>query len=111
MSSIQELMDTTFDGKATQEDIYYCFRLILGRRPNPEEISGHMARAGEDLTDIVSNYLSSAEFDNRELLKSKLLDKLRLTAYDSFSIYSHYIHMRMTLPSGSTSPKGVTNRT
>lgn len=54
--------------KADQNDIYYCFRLILGREPNPEEIAGHYSKAGQDLTAVVSTYLNSLEFANRRLI-------------------------------------------
>ncbi|GAA5236295.1 FkbM family methyltransferase [Verticiella sediminum] len=56
------------DERASREDIYYCFRLILGRNPDPEEIPGHFARAGADLTAIVSTYVNSLEFARRKLL-------------------------------------------
>src|SRR6516225_10263802 len=39
---------------ATQEDIFYCFRLLLGRSPNPEEWPGHSSRVGQDLENVVS---------------------------------------------------------
>jgi FkbM family methyltransferase len=58
-------------GPATQEDIFYCFRLLLGRSPNREEWEGHAARAGDDLDAIVRSYLSSPEFSSR-------VDKLSL---------------------------------
>src|SRR5437763_1214106 len=53
---------------ATHEDIYYCFRLLLGRVPNAEEWPGHSSRAGEDLGNVVSSYLTSREFAARGLL-------------------------------------------
>lgn len=53
---------------ATQEDIFYCFRLILGREPNPEEVAGHYSKAGQDLATVVGTYLNSLEFTNRKLI-------------------------------------------
>jgi FkbM family methyltransferase len=59
----------TFEGTATLEDVYYCFRLILGRDPNPEEWPGHSGLAGHPLHEVVRGYVSSAEFANRGLQK------------------------------------------
>ncbi len=56
-----------FDNRASAADIEACFRLILGRHPNPEERAGHFARAGEELSTLVASYLSSLEFSRREL--------------------------------------------
>ena len=55
--------------QATEDDIFYCFRLLLGRLPNPEEWRGHSAQAGQKLDSIVASYLSSLEFSRRNLLK------------------------------------------
>ena len=55
-----------FDPRASAADIAACFRLILGRHPNPEE-RGHFARAGEELATVVASYLSSLEFSRRQL--------------------------------------------
>jgi FkbM family methyltransferase len=52
---------------ASVEDIFYCFRLLLGRSPNIEEWSGHSARAGEPLADVVRTYVNSGEFSRRNL--------------------------------------------
>lgn len=57
---------------ADLNDIYYCFRLILGRNPNSEECEGHSGMIGVDLSEVVKSYLQSLEFQNRNLLKSKL---------------------------------------
>lgn len=58
---------TPFDPTATQADILACFRLILGRDPNPEERQGHLQRAGEPLAAVVSSYVNSLEFARRRL--------------------------------------------
>jgi FkbM family methyltransferase len=52
-------------GRATREDIFYCFRLLLGRPPSREEWVGHAARAGDDLDATVRSYMNSAEFTKR----------------------------------------------
>jgi len=57
-----------FDNKCTEEDIYYCFRLLLGRNPSKAEWGGHKSQAGEDLKEVVSNYLASPEFKSRKLV-------------------------------------------
>ncbi|MBU4612096.1 FkbM family methyltransferase [Achromobacter sp. GG226] len=59
-------------GEATEEDILYCFRLILGRAPSPEEIPGHLSKAGTALPQVVSTYLNSAEFAHRKLINATL---------------------------------------
>lgn len=56
-----------FSDECSEEDIYYCFRLILGRNPGEVEWPGHRAMAGNRLSNVVSAYLSSQEFRNREL--------------------------------------------
>jgi FkbM family methyltransferase len=52
---------------ATEEDIYHCFRLLLGRAPGRKEWYGHRLTAGTPLRDIVAKFLSSAEFKQRDL--------------------------------------------
>lgn len=56
-----------FSDVADFDDIYGCFRLILGRPPAPEEWSGHKALAGRPLVDVVNTYVSSKEFKARSL--------------------------------------------
>lgn len=53
---------------ATEQDILSCFRLLLGRGIHPEERSGHLSRVGAPLRDVVSSFLSSAEFDRQALV-------------------------------------------
>jgi FkbM family methyltransferase len=73
---------------ATDEDIFYCFRLILGRSPNPEEWRGHSARVGEPLEGIVASYVKSLEFSARGLLNSDRLDHVILSRLARFQIYT-----------------------
>src|SRR5260370_4795688 len=63
---------------ATPEDIFYCFRLLLGRCPNPEEWPGHSSRAGEDVANVVSSYVTSREFAERGLLNKTYRDAVEL---------------------------------
>ena len=58
-----------FSNSADINDIYYCFRLILGRNPNSEERKGHLGLVGVDLTEVVKTYIQSVEFQKRNLLK------------------------------------------
>jgi len=73
---------------AAREDIFYCFRLLLGRNPNPEEWPGHSARAGEDLENVVRSYVTSREFADRRLLNTTYLDKVELVHFPSFSLFA-----------------------
>jgi FkbM family methyltransferase len=73
---------------ATHEDICYCFRLLLGRNPNPEEWPGHSSRVGEDLGDIVSSYVTSREFAERDLLNKTYRDQIELVRLPRFSLFA-----------------------
>jgi FkbM family methyltransferase len=72
---------------ATHDDIFYCFRLLLGRNPNPEEWPGHSSRAGEDLENVVSSYVSSREFAARGLLHKTYRDQVELLRLPRFSLF------------------------
>jgi FkbM family methyltransferase len=72
---------------ATPEDIFCCFRLLLGRSPNPEEWPGHASRAGEDLENVVSSYVTSREFAQRGLLTKTYRGKVELTRLPRFSLF------------------------
>ena len=50
---------------AFEEDIQACFRLLLGRRPKPEELPGHRQLVGQRLSEVVGHFLSSPEFLQR----------------------------------------------
>lgn len=86
-ADFQRLMSQPFDERTSLGDIFYCFRLVLGRKPDNDEISMHTWRAGQKLEDVVATYLNSHEFENRNLSKNKMLDKVRLAKLDGFSIY------------------------
>lgn len=73
---------------ATEADIRSCFRLILGRDPNPEELPGHLARAGEPLDVIVASYLNSAEFAARGLMSVKQPTDVVLVDFPAFKIFA-----------------------
>jgi FkbM family methyltransferase len=77
------------DVRATPDDIFYCFRLLLGRSPNREEWQGHVGHAGGDLDAVIRSYMSSLEFSRRSsaLLAHRLNDRISLTELGGFSIY------------------------
>jgi FkbM family methyltransferase len=86
--SLFGILENLSQDKATVEDIGYCFRLILGRPPHPEEWDGHTSLAGTSLTSVVRSYIASAEFSNRNLLTAGDVGKLIETVYPEFRIFT-----------------------
>lgn len=82
--------DAPYGQTATAEDIFYCFRLILGRAPNREEWRGHMSQVGSDLTSVLRNYFNSLEFSRRfsKLVERKFDDNITLTNVHGFALYA-----------------------
>lgn len=78
--------DSPFDPLTTEEDIYYCFRLILGRRPHKEEWPGHSSRVGQRLRDVVATYVNSLKFANRGMFRPSSKDIVELQLHE-FLIY------------------------
>jgi FkbM family methyltransferase len=76
------------DRRATEADIRACFRLLLGRLPNPEEWRGHSMRVGEDLAGVVASYLNSLEFHRRGLLRHDTPAGISLSALSGFRIFT-----------------------
>jgi FkbM family methyltransferase len=73
---------------ATGEDIFFCFRLLLGRPPNHEEWGGHFAQAGGDLDAVVRSYMTSFEFSRRaDTLGKQSNGRVSLAKSKGFSIY------------------------
>src|SRR5271166_496078 len=72
---------------ASKDDIYYCFRLIMGRNPSPEEWPGHSSQAGEDLYNVVRHYVTSSEFAARGMLSKSYLDAVELIHLPKFAIF------------------------
>jgi FkbM family methyltransferase len=68
----------------TEEDICYCFRLILGREPSPEEWQDHQVHVGKDLQAVVEHYITSLEFKYRNLGG---LPEPKLAELDSYKMY------------------------
>lgn len=73
-----------YDNRATKEDIFHCFRLLLGRNPDPEEWPGHGARAGEPLDAVVGSYLNSLEFTRRKLSAPDAAEDHAIAELDGF---------------------------
>ncbi len=76
-----------FDSRATVKDVFYCFRLLLGRYPHAEEWRGHTARGGEALHGLVESYVHSRECALRYPPRQQAGETL-LTQIDGFRIYS-----------------------
>ena len=76
-----------YDGIAGAEDIFFCFRLLLGRHPAAEEWSGHSSHSGEELAPVVASYLNSFEFNRRGLLQYHYPDEVALVERQKFKIF------------------------
>ena len=66
MTELVNVVDRFWDRphahEASHADIFYCFRLLLGRSPSAVEWSGHSMMAGEPLHAVVASYLTSLVF-------------------------------------------------
>ncbi len=76
-----------FEDRATEDDIFHAFRLLLGRHPNPDEITGHMLQAGRPLGDVARVYLGSREFAARGLMQADDGEIVRVESPAGFSIH------------------------
>ncbi len=72
----------------TPEDIFYCFRLLLNRCPNPEEWPGHSSRVGESLENVVASFVTSREFAQRGLLSKADRYEAELVRLPEFSLFA-----------------------
>jgi len=79
--------ESAFDPTANETDIFYCFRLILGRLPNKEEWTGHSSVTGQNLATVVAPYFNSLEFAQRGILNPPSMDDVQLVKLDKFSMY------------------------
>jgi FkbM family methyltransferase len=71
---------------ASRQDILACFRLLLGRNPNPSEWKGHAGQAGSDLTAVVKGYLGCLEFSQRKLIGGEL-GSVQRVSLDGFEMF------------------------
>lgn len=76
------------EARASTDDIFYCFRLLLDRSPNMEEWAGHSSRAGEPLGDVVQTYVNSAEFNARRLLEAKMPEGVVCRHNGKFQVFA-----------------------
>jgi FkbM family methyltransferase len=76
-----------YDAQTTEGDVIACFRLLLGRNPNPEEWTGHMMHVGEPLDQVVTSYLTSLEFSRRGLTNEMPADYV-IADLPDFRIFS-----------------------
>ena len=60
-----------FVDRATADDVFAAFRLLLGRHPNRDEVRGHMLQVGRPLADVARTYLGSREFASRGLVHAE----------------------------------------
>ncbi len=79
--------DRSHAHEASQADIFYCFRLLLGRSPSPAEWPGHSMMAGEPLHAVVASYLNSLEFSLRGLGAPTPSSDVMLAELPEFRIY------------------------
>lgn len=75
-----------FSKSATAEDLLACFRLLLNRWPHADEFAGHAMFVGTDLEKVVSTYLHSLEFKNRQLTPAAL-GNAEMVQLDGFRMY------------------------
>ena len=84
---VDRFWDKPHAHEASQVDIFYCFRLLLGRSPSAEEWSGHSMMAGEPLHAVVASYLKSLEFSLRGLAAPTPSSDVVLAELPDFRIY------------------------
>jgi FkbM family methyltransferase len=73
-----------FDSAATVEDIFYCYRILLGRNPSTIECPGALEKS--PLDQVVASFLSSREFKNRGL-SSDSLGEIKLISTSEFQMF------------------------
>ena len=87
-SHAREVGELADANTATADDIRMCFRLLLGRKPNPEEWPGHASHAGSSLPQVVAGYLNSLEFARRNLLTPDAATRPELAEFDGYRLYA-----------------------
>ncbi|MGV6871137.1 FkbM family methyltransferase [Pseudochelatococcus sp. B33] len=80
--------DADWTDCATPADIFWCFRLLLGRLPSAEEWQSHMTRSGANLADVVKSYLGSLEFSHRQLVEKSTLQDIQAASINGTTIYA-----------------------
>lgn len=82
----QPAWDVNLPQSVTASDLFYCFRLLLGRTPDRQEWMTHYARIGERLPSVVGTFLTSNEFFERHLLDGSS-SKWQLVELPEFKMY------------------------
>ncbi|WP_458094221.1 FkbM family methyltransferase [Roseomonas sp. WA12] len=77
-----------YDGRASLDDIFHCFRLLLGRHPNQEEWPGHSSRVGEPLEAVVGSYVNSLEFARRALSEADASANYAIAEGEGFRLFA-----------------------
>lgn len=87
---LNHYLGNPWDSTATKTDIYYCFRLLLGRNPSMDEWRWHLYRRGAELTTVVKSYIGSLEFAERNMLRaSTSLEDLQTASINGAKIFVH----------------------
>jgi FkbM family methyltransferase len=76
--------------RATEEDVYYCYRLILGREPDPQGWTYYRSlidKGGVSVQHLALSFLSSVEFRRRNLLQLDPGEEPELVDLGAFQIY------------------------
>lgn len=90
---------------ATQDDIRACFRLLLGREPGVSEWPGHSSRAGAPLEAVVREFLTSLEFQRRNLfMLDSELERIDLDGRPMF-VYADDMGICASLRTGVFEPE------
>ncbi len=76
-----------YDGAASAEDVFRCFRLLLGRHPARAELVGHMSQVGQPLDRVVAGYLGSREFKIRQLAAPESNEVELVSTTEGFSMF------------------------
>ncbi|MDT5123117.1 MAG: hypothetical protein QOC96_2599 [Acidobacteriota bacterium] len=74
---------------ASEEDIYYCYRLILNREPDPDGWITYTSaiKSGTSVQSLVASFLNSVEFRNRQLDQENVRSTIQLIELDGFKIF------------------------
>lgn len=78
-----------FDDRATADDIYYCFRLFLGRLPDQDGWKTYegVVRGGVSVDTLAADFLASAEFRRRALVHDEASATPVLADLGALSMY------------------------
>jgi FkbM family methyltransferase len=84
-----EVEDASNRDAVAEQDVYYCYRLILDREPDPDGWATYTSaiRNGLSLQGLVNSFLNSTEFRNRQLAREDARSKPLLVDTGLFKIY------------------------